>query len=92
MACAKHGSGAVTISDGPETQVSRQQVAVLISALADNKLPMEAASYIADGMIMSDDFAWEDTGIADALFRLADESAPLTRTDLDWARSRIATS
>ncbi len=50
---------------------------------------MDAASYIADAMIMSDGFVWEDNGIADAPFRLSDESAPLTIIDLDWARSRV---
>jgi hypothetical protein len=91
-ACAKLGSGAVTISDGPKTQISRRQVAVLISALAEGKIPMDAASYIADAMIMSDDFAWEDEGIADALFRLSDESAPLTMIDLEWAKSRVTSA
>ena len=91
-ACAKHGAGAVIISDGPKTQISRRKVAVLISALAEGKLPMKAASYIADAMIMSDDFAWEDEGIADALFRLSDESAPLTTSDLEWAKSRVTSA
>jgi len=51
---------------------------------------MDAGSYIADAMIMSDDFAWVDDGIADALFRLSDESTPLTISDLGWARGRVA--
>ena len=38
---------------------------------------MNAASYIADAMTTCDDFAWEDQGVADAVFRLSDESAPL---------------
>ncbi|WP_354289510.1 hypothetical protein [Sphingomonas sp. UYEF23] len=88
-AYAKLGSGAVKISDGPKTQISRRQVAVLIAALAEGEIPMNAASYIADAMIMSDAFAWEDEGIADALFRLSDESAPLTMIDLEWANSRV---
>ena len=92
VACAKHGSGPVIISDGPETQISRQHLAVLISALAEEKLPIDAAAYVADAMIMSDDFAWDDKGIADALFRLADQSAPLTMGDIDWAGSRISTA
>jgi len=90
--CARFGSGAVTISDGPKTQISRRQVAVLISALAAGEIPMVAASYIADAMIMSDDFAWEDEGIADALFRLSDETAPLTMIDLEWANSRVTSA
>ena len=90
--CAKHGSGGVIVTSGPETQISREHVAVLIAALTEDKLPMEAASYIADALIMSDDFVWKDEGIAEALFRLADESAPLTMSDLQWARSRVATA
>lgn len=88
-ACAKFGSGAVIVSEGPKTQISRRQVAVLISALAEGEIPMAAASYIADALIMSDDFEWEDDAIADALFRLSDESAPLTMIDLEWANSRV---
>ena len=91
-ACAKLGSGAVTISDGPKTHISRRQVAVLLSALVEGEIPMDAASYIADAMIMSDDFAWEDEGIADVLFRLSDESAPLTMIDLEWASSHLASA
>lgn len=91
-ACEKHGSGAVIISDGPETQVSRKQVLVLIAALAEGKMPMDAASYIADALIMSEDFAWDDNGIADALFRLSDETASLAMGDLEWAKSRLTGS
>ena len=53
---------------------------------------MDAGSYIADALIMSDNFAWEDKGIADALFRLSDESAPLTLVDLEWAKSRLTSA
>jgi len=91
-ACAKLGSGAVTISDGPKTQISRRQVAFPISALAQGEIPMDAASYIADAMIMSDDFEWEDEGIADALFRLSDDSAPLTMIDLEWANNCVTSA
>ena len=91
-ACAELGSGGMIISGGPKTQISRRQVAVLISALSEGKLPLDAASYIADAMIMSDDFTWEDEGIAEALFRLSDESAPLTMIDLDWAKSRVTSA
>lgn len=90
--CRNRGSGAVMISGGPKTQISRQQVAVLISALIEGEIPMDAGSYIADALIMSDNFAWEDKGIADALFRLSDESAPLTLVDLEWAKSRLTSA
>lgn len=88
---AKSGIGAVIITAGPLTIISSGHVAVLIAALSTSKLPMAAASYIADALIMSDDFEWEDERVADAILRLSDESAPLTQGDLEWARNRSAT-
>ena len=91
-ACAKLGWGGVTISVAPKTHISRRQAAVLISALAEGEIPIGAANYIADAMIMSDDFAWEDEKIADALFCLSDESSSLTIIDLEWAISRVTSA
>lgn len=89
-ACAKGGSGHVTIADGPYTHIAREQLAILLTALAEAKLPMEAASYIADALIMSDDFGWDDDTVAEALFFLSDESAPLTLAEIEATRSRLA--
>lgn len=91
-ACAKGGSGYVIITDGPEIHIARGQVAVLLTALAEAKLPLEAASYIADALIMSDDFAWDDEAVAKAVLFLSDESAPLTQTEVEEARRRLATA
>ena len=88
--CAKGGSGHVLITDGPDTKISRKQMAILLGALAKAELPLKAASYIADALIMSDDFEWDDEAVADALFRLSDETAPLTQAEVERARSRIA--
>lgn len=89
-ACAKGGSGHVIITDGPDTRVEREQVAILLTALAETRLPLKAASYIADALIMSDDFEWEDDAVAEALFSLSDESAPMTLVRVEEARSRFA--
>lgn len=91
-ACAKGGSGHVIITDGPDTRVVPEQVAVLLSALAEAKLPLDAASYIADALIMSDNFEWENDAVAEALFFLSDESAPLTLARVEEARNRLATA
>jgi hypothetical protein len=91
-ACAEGGSGHVIITDGPITPVGREQVAVLLTALAQAKLPVEAASYIADALIMSDDFEWDDDAVAEALFFLSDESAPLTLDQVEQARQRLASA
>jgi hypothetical protein len=89
-ACAKGGSGHVIITNGPPTQVSRNHLAVLLSALGEGKLPLEAASYVADALIMSDDFEWGDEAVAEGLLFLSDESAPLTLAEIEEARSRLA--
>ena len=91
-ACAKGGSGHVIVTDGPDMKVGREQVAVLLTALAEAELPLEAASYIADALIMSDDFEWEDDAVADALFFLSDESAPLTLDEVEEAGRRLASA
>lgn len=91
-ACAKGGSGHVIITDGPDTQVARKQVVVLLTALAEAKLPLDSASYIADALIMSDNFEWEDEAVAEALFFLSDESALLTLAEVEEARSRLVTA
>lgn len=88
-ACAIGGSGHVILTDGPHTQVSRKHLAVLLTALAEGKLPLDAASYVADALIMSDDFEWEDDAVAEALFFLSDESAPPTLATMGEARSRF---
>lgn len=91
-ACAKGGAGHVIITDGPMTEIVRAHIAVLLSALANFDLPLDSASYIADALIMSDNFAWEDDAVAEALFLLSDESAPLTRADLERAQSQVETA
>ncbi|MER8583572.1 hypothetical protein NKG95_33720 [Mesorhizobium sp. M1423] len=63
----------------------------VLGVLADDKLPLSAASYIADALIMSDDFHWDDETVAKALFFLSDESAPLTLAEIEAARSRLST-
>lgn len=87
--CAKGGSGNVILTDGPNTLILRRHVTVFLAALADEKMPMEAASYVADALIMSDKFEWEDGAVADALFFLSDESAPLTSREVGLAQSRL---
>jgi hypothetical protein len=91
-ACAKGGSGHVVITDGPDTEVTRKHVATLLASLAEAKLPLKAASYIADALIFSDDFDWEDEAVADAVFFLSDESGPLTLQEVEAAQSRLATA
>lgn len=86
------GVGHVVLTDGPETSVTREHVGVLLDALASAKLPLAAAPYVADALIMSDDFEWEDDAVAEALFFLSDESRPLTLQDVQGAQSRFTSA
>lgn len=64
-----------------------------ISWLHSAKLiAVSCGAYDADTLIFSDDFEWEDEAVAEALFFLSDESAPLTITEVEEARSRLATA
>ncbi|TIW47812.1 MAG: hypothetical protein E5V71_03080 [Mesorhizobium sp.] len=92
-ATAKRGGiGHVIITDGPSMRVKWHHVDKLLGELADEKLPLSAASYIADALIMSDDFHWDDEAVAEALFFLSDESAPQTLAEIEAARSRFSTA
>lgn len=92
-ACAKKGGfGHVILTKGPEAKISRKQVMVLLTALINGGLPLEAASYIADAIIMCDDFRWDDKSVREALYFLSDESQPITRAEVEEARGRLAAS
>src|ERR1051325_7485979 len=80
----------VIITDGPETLITRQHVDVLLRALAEGSLPMDAASYIADALMMSDDFEFADDEVSEALFYLSDESRPSSLQDIAALRSRLS--
>ncbi|MCV3208509.1 hypothetical protein OHD62_27530 [Mesorhizobium sp. YC-39] len=83
--------GHVIITDGPHTIINRRHVDVLVGRLADGILPVQAAAYIADALIMSDDFDFAEDGVSEILFLLSDESAPLSREDVQALRSRLST-
>ena len=85
-ACAKHGSGRIIITDGPEALLTREQMTVFVAALAEGKLPLRGASYIADAIIMSHAFVFEDDDVGDVVHLLADDSAPVTQAELEGAR------
>lgn len=91
-ACRKGGSGHVILTSGPDTLVEREQGGAFLTALAETKLPLEAASYIADALIMSDNFSWEDAAVGEVLFRLSDESAPITLADVEEARLDLSSA
>ncbi|MER8975798.1 hypothetical protein [Mesorhizobium sp. M0408] len=91
-AASKPGSvGHVIITEGPNTIIDRRHVDVLVNGLADGTLPVQAAAYVADALIMSDDFNFADEGVLEVLFFLSDESAPLSREEVQALQSRLST-
>jgi hypothetical protein len=90
VAATSGGVGHVIVTDGPDTIIDRWHVDLLLSGLADGILPAQAAAYIADALIMSDDFDFADEGVSEVLFFLSDESAPLSREEVRSLRSRLS--
>ena len=85
--CSSGGSGHVIVAEGPATMVTREHAARLLQALLDRRLTFEAANYLADGLIMSDDFDFEEAAVADAIAFVADDSRLPTR---DETRAALA--
>ncbi|WP_146148882.1 hypothetical protein [Pseudaminobacter soli (ex Li et al. 2025)] len=87
---ADAGVGHVIITDGPKALVTGQHADVLLRALAEGSLPLDAACYIADAMIMSDCFDFGDERVSEALSYLSDESVPFSRQEAEALRGRLS--
>ena len=61
-----------------------------LGALASERIPSNAASYIADALILSEDFEFADEGVEEALFYVSDESALLTIVEVQRLRDRLS--
>ncbi|WP_419253024.1 hypothetical protein ACN2C6_15710 [Caulobacter sp. ErkDOM-YI] len=64
----------------------------MLTAVAEGHLSFEAASYVADALIMSEDFDWEDDAVATTIFFLADNSRPPTHVEVSDALSQLGDS
>ena len=74
--------GQVVLTDGPETLLTRDHARRLVQAVIDEALSFEAANYIADGVIMSDSFSWDDDLVGELLHLLADDTPPPTEDEV----------
>ena len=74
--------GQIVLTDGPETLLTRDHARRLVQAVIDKALSFEAANYIADAIIMSDSFDWDDDVVGEALHLLADDHPPPTEDDV----------
>lgn len=83
-------TGHVIITDGPAAKVAGKHIALLLDALERDELPLKSGAYIADALIFSDHFHWDDDGVAEVLFSLSDESRRLTLADVVTLRQRLS--
>jgi len=88
-AFASEGIGYIIVTDGPSTVVTREHAMRLLTAVANGSLDFELANYVADGLIMSDDFEFEDDAVKEAIFFLEDDSRPPTLDEVEAARSQL---
>jgi hypothetical protein len=88
-ALASDGVGSIFLTEGPSTTVTRIHARRLLSAVDAGRLSFEMASYVADALIMSDDFDFEDDAVAEAIFFLQDDSRPPTREEIGGALSKL---
>lgn len=88
-AFASDGIGYIIVTDGPSTIVTREHAKRLLTAVFNGSLCFELANYVADGLIMSDDFEFEDDAVNAAIFFLEDDSRPPTVEEVEAARSQL---
>jgi hypothetical protein len=74
-------NGYIIITDGPAVEVTREGARRLLAAIAEEKLPFEYANYIADCLIMSDDFHFADDAVRETIYFVEDDSRQPTRDE-----------
>ena len=74
-------NGYIIITDGQTVEVTREGARRLLAAIAEERLPFEIANYVADCLIMSDDFHLEDDAVRDAVNFVEDDSIAPTHDD-----------
>ncbi|CAO1650218.1 hypothetical protein NYA22BAC_00667 [Parasphingorhabdus sp. NYA22] len=77
------GFGNIIVNDGPLTIINRNHAARLFKSVLANELPIEVANYLADGLIMSEDFDFAEDETVEALHFLADDSRPPTIEEIE---------
>jgi hypothetical protein len=84
------GVGHIIVTDGPMTEVTREQAVLLLRAVLEARLSFEAANYTADALIMSDDFEFQDDAVNEAIYFLEDDSRAPTEVQLQNALARLS--
>jgi hypothetical protein len=81
-------SGHIMISDGPLYLVTRDGARRLLEAVANGQLPFDAAKYVADCIVMNDDFDFADEAVRDAIYFVEDDTGRFVAGEDDWRPTR----
>jgi hypothetical protein len=84
------GVGHIIVTPGPNTIIVRDHAGRFLRAILDARLPFCAANYLADALIMSDDFDFADPAVTDAIALVADDSRHPTDAEIHAALARLA--
>jgi hypothetical protein len=60
-------NGYIIITEGPVVEVTREGARRLLAAIVEERLTFELANYVADCLIMNDDFHFADDAVRDAI-------------------------
>ena len=74
-------NGYIVITDDPTVEVTREGARRLLTAIAEDRMPFELANYVADCLIMSDDFNFADDAVRDAVHFVEDDSRAPTHDE-----------
>ncbi len=84
-------NGNILVSEGPLFVVTRDGARRLLEAVADDRLPFDAANYLADCIVMNDDFEFADDVVKDAVFFIEDDSGRFATQNDEWRPTREET-
>ncbi|WP_254302410.1 hypothetical protein [Sphingobium chlorophenolicum] len=84
-------SGHIVIFDGPLCLVTREGARRLLEAVANGQLSFDVANYVADCIVMNDDFDFADEAVRDAIYFVEDDSGRFVAGEDDWRPTREET-
>jgi hypothetical protein len=83
--------GNILVSSGPRFIINRDGARRLLEAVANDRLPFDAANYLVDCIIMNDDFDFADEAVCDAILFLENDIGRVTSRDEKWRPTLAST-
>lgn len=83
--------GHIQVTNGPPFVVTREGARRLLEAVADDRFPYDAASYLADCIVMNDAFDFADEAVRDAVFFIEDDTERFATGIDNWRPTRSET-